>query len=166
MTQETKLKFYTSQETGKLVSFVSVTKAKRLKGVREDSDCKKKIVVLSSDLTDSLKPNVLYNVILTEMKNKKGYVVKSASPVLFETEIDQCIIPKAVYKVSVKFGNKTIFFDPLDGKSDSSRTLQGALKALEVREDIANKELVITDFKEKGLETIRQMEADGYYVKV
>lgn len=72
---------------------------------------------------------------------------------------------KAVYKVSVKFGNKTIFFDPLDGKSDSSRTLQGALKALEVREDIANKELVITDFKEKGLETIRQMEADGYYVK-
>ena len=51
MTQETKLKFYTSQETGKLVSFVSVTKAKRLKGVREDSDCKKKIVVLSSDLT-------------------------------------------------------------------------------------------------------------------
>lgn len=156
MTQETKLKFYTSQETGKLVSFVSVTKAKRLKGVREDSDCKKKIVVLSSDLTDSLKPNVLYNVILTEMKNKKGYVVKSASPVLFEAEIDQCIIPKAVYKVSVKFGNKTIFFDPLDGKSDSSRT---------VREDIANKELVITDFKEKGLETIRQMEADGYYVK-
>lgn len=84
MTQETKLKFYTSQETGKLVSFVSVTKANRLKGVREDSDCKKKIVVLSSDLTDSLKPNVLYNVILTEMKNKKGYVVKSASPVLFE----------------------------------------------------------------------------------
>ncbi|MFS2368539.1 hypothetical protein AAH158_10905, partial [Parabacteroides merdae] len=82
------------------------------------------------------------------MKNKKGYVVKSASPVLFEAEIDQCIIPKAVYKVSVKFGNKTIFFDPLDGKSDSSRTLQGALKALEVREDIANKELVITDFKE------------------
>ena len=162
MTQETKLKFYTSQETGKLVSFVSVTKAKRLKGVREDSDCKKKIVVLSSDLTDSLKPNVLYNVILTEMKNKKGYVVKSASPVLFEAEIDQCIIPKAVYKVSVKCGNKTIFFD---GKSDSSRTLQGALKALEVREDIANKELVITDFKEKGLETIRQMEADGYYVK-
>lgn len=114
---------------------------------------------------NSLKPNVLYNVILTEMKNKKGYVVKSASPVLFEAEIDQCIIPKAVYKVSVKFGNKTIFFDPLDGKSDSSRTLQGALKALEVREDIANKELVITDFKEKGLETIRQMEADGYYVK-
>lgn len=42
MTQETKLKFYTSQETGKLVSFVSVTKANRLKGVREDSDCKKK----------------------------------------------------------------------------------------------------------------------------
>ena len=39
------------------------------------------------------------------------------------------------------------------------------MKALEVREDIANKELVITDFKEKGLETIRQMEADGYYVK-
>ena len=89
MTQETKLKFYTSQETGKLVSFVSVTKAKRLKGVRDDSDCKKKIVVLSSDLTDSLKPNVLYNVILTEMKNKKGYVVKSATPVLFEAEIAQ-----------------------------------------------------------------------------
>lgn len=165
MTQETKLKFYTSQETGKLVSFVSVTKAKRLKGVREDSDCKKKIVVLSSDLTDSLKPNVLYDVTLAEMRNKKGYVVKSASPVLFEAKIDQCIISKVVYKVSAKFGNKTIFFDPLDGKSDSSRTLQGALKALEARDDIANKELVITDFKERGLEIICQMNADGYYIK-
>ena len=100
MTQETKLKFYTSQETGKLVGFVSVTKTKRLKGVREDSDCKKKIVVLSSDLTDSLKPNVLYNVILAEMKNKKGYVVKSASPVLFEAEIDQCYTKGGIQSIS------------------------------------------------------------------
>lgn len=109
MTQETKLKFYTSQETGKLVSFVSVTKAKRLKGVREDSDCKKKIVVLSSDLTDSLKPNVLYNVILTEMKNKKGYVVKSASPVLFEAEIDQCIIPRRYTRYRLSSVTKQYF---------------------------------------------------------
>ena len=32
-------------------------------------------------------------------------------------------------------------------------------------ERFAAREKIIEDFKEKGLETIRQMEADGYYVK-
>lgn len=44
MTLKTKLKFYISNETGKLVSFVSITKTNKLKGVREDSNCKKKSV--------------------------------------------------------------------------------------------------------------------------
>mgnify|MGYP000124314191 CR=1 FL=1 len=161
LTQTTKLKFYTSETTGQLISFVYITKTGLLKGVREDSDRNKKIVVLSPELKDSLKPNVLYDVELADMRSGKGYIVKSATPVLFQASVNKRIIPRKVYKVSAKFGNKAIFFDPLGGKSDSSRTLQGALKALEAREDIADKELVIADFKEKCLELLRRMKEDG-----
>lgn len=160
---ETKLKFYTSTTSGKLVSFVRETRTDKLKGVREDSDCKKKICVLSSDLVGAIIPNTLYDVQLIEMKSKKGYVAISASPVLFNAKIEDCVIPKAIYKVSATFGNKTIFFDPLDGKSESSRTLNGALKELESRNDIADKELVIANFKEKGNSIIQTMQSDGYY---
>lgn len=165
MTLKTKLKFYISNETGKLVSFVSITKTNKLKGVREDSNCKKKICVLSSDLAGTILPNTLYNVGLVEMRSGKGYIVVSADPVLFDAKIEDCVIPKVIYKVSAKFGNKTIFFDPIDGESESSRTLEGALKVLEERNDIADKELVIADFKERGVAIIRKMQNDGYYVK-
>lgn len=165
MILETKLKFYTSPESGKLVSFVSITKTKKLKGVREDSNYKKKICVLSSDLVGTILPNTLYNVSLTEMRNGKGYIAISANPVLFETKIEDCVVPKVIYKVTAKFGNKTIFFDPVDGSTPASKTLEGALTALEKRNDIADKELVIANFKEKGVAIIRKMKADGYYVK-
>lgn len=165
MILETKLKFYTSPETGKLISFVSITKNQKLKGVREDSDYKKKICVLSPYLVGVVVPKTLYDVSLVEMQNGKGYIVVSADPFLFEAKIKECVIPKAIYKLSAEFGNKKIFFDPLEGSTPSSKTLDGALKALACRNDIKDKELVIVNFKEKGLAIIRKMKADGYYVK-
>ena len=99
------------------------SKTRQLKGVREDSRYGKQICVLSEDLKGTIEPNVLYSVELKPMHKSKGYVVVAATPVRFPAVVETVIIPKTLYKVTVTFGNKTIYLDPKDGKSAMSRTL-------------------------------------------
>ena len=61
------------------------------------------------------------------MHKAKGYVV----------------VAKTLYKVTVSFGNKTIYLAPKDGKSAMNRTLDGVLPVLKERKDIENHEEVI-----------------------
>ncbi len=161
--EATQIKFAKSEQTGELIGFVSRhSKTKKLKGVREDSRFGKKICVLSEDLKGTIKPNVLYNVELKQMHQRNGYVVVSACPVLFTARVETVIVPKAVYQVSVTFGNKTVYFDPKDGKSSSSRTISGVLKVLMARHDLADQQTVVEEFKRSAYDLIRRMEADGY----
>ena len=51
------------------------------------------------------------------MHKAKGYVVVAATPVQFPATVETIIVPKTLYKVTVSFGNKTIYLDPKDGKS-------------------------------------------------
>ena len=69
---------------------------------------------------------------------------------------------QSVGKVTVSFGNKTIYLDPKDGKSAMSRTLDGVLPVLKERKDIENHEEVIADFIKQTQELIRRFEQDGY----
>lgn len=164
-TEKTKLKFIKSEESGELISFISKNlKTGKLKGVRESSEYSKKICVLANSLKGTVEPNVLYDVEVKGMKSGNGYVCVSATPKLFVAEVEGTIISKVVYKVCVAFGNKKIYYDPIDGKSPSSRTINGVLEVLNGRNDIRDKEMVIEDFKKQAESLKRRLLSDGYIV--
>ena len=96
------------------------------------------------------------------MHRQHGYVVVAATPVLFKAAIETIIVPKTIYQVTVTFGNKKIFFDPKDGKSFNSRTIEGVVGVLENRPDIADKEQVLATFRKQAQALVRNMETDGY----
>ena len=156
MTETTQLKFVKSERTGELVGFVSKTKDNVLKGVRE----------VSEELKGSVLPNILYEVELKPMHSgKNGYVVTAATRVVFSATVESYIVPGKKYQVLVHFGGKTVYFDPLQGKTSSSRTKEGVLAALNKRNDIADQNIVISDFIDRADELIHQMKEDGYNVR-
>ncbi|KAA6302794.1 MAG: hypothetical protein EZS26_000964 [Candidatus Ordinivivax streblomastigis] len=165
--EQSQLKFAKSEASGELIGFVSRhSKTKKLKGVRENSIFGKKICVLSKDLKGAILPNILYHVELKLMHQGNGYVVVSAIPVLFKAHIETIIIPKSIYQVNIVFGNKTIYFDPKDGKSPSSKTMEGVLEVLSARNDIENRETVIKDFERQAGILLQRMKQDGYYTSL
>lgn len=164
-TEKTQLKFVKSPETGKLVGFVSRTKDNILKGVREESIYRKRICILSEELEVNVHPDTLYDVELKPMHRKNGYVVTSAVRVLFDATVESFIVTGKIYRVIVHFGGKTVYFDPLNGKTPSSRTKAGVLAILNKRNDIADQSGVISDFLDRADEIIRRMREDGYDVR-
>jgi hypothetical protein len=165
--EKSQLKFAKSEKTGELIGFVSRhCKTKKLKGVRENSIFGKKICVLSEELKGTIIPNILYNVELKSMHQGNGYVVVSATPVLFKAHIATIIVPKSIYQVNIAFGNKTIYFDPKDGKSPSSKTMEGVLEVLSARKDIEDRETVIKDFEKQAGILLQRMKQDGYYISL
>lgn len=163
MSEKSQLKFAKSESTGELIGFVSRhSKTRKLMGVREDSRFGKQICVLSEELKGKVEPNTLYAVELKPMHKANGYVVVEASPVLFQAQVEVEIIPKVLYQVTVTFGNKKIFFNPKDGKSPMSRTVEGVLSILKARRDVEHQEEVIQDFLRQAKALIRRMETDGF----
>jgi hypothetical protein len=161
--EKSQLKFAKSEKTGELIGFVSRhAKTKKLKGVREDSIFGKKICLLSEELKEKIVPNILYNVDLKAMHKSNGYVVVSANPILFKARVETIVVPKSAYQIHITFGNKTVYFDPIAGRSPSSRTAQGVLELLDNRCDIEDKETVIENFKKQVSDLIQCMEKDGY----
>lgn len=164
---KTELKFKKSDRTGSWVGFVSVnTKTGYIKGVREDSDEPKKVCVVTRELSSMIEADVLYDVQMIPMRNKNaGYIVVVAEPHAFEAKISSTVVKHAVYKVEVKFGNKTVFFDPKDGKKESTRTVGGVVKYLEHRMDIRDIVQVIDQFQLAANAVLTAYKNDGYYVK-
>lgn len=161
--ERTQLKFAISKESGELVGFVSRHhKSKKLMGVREDSYHGKKICLISEELKGIIKPDKLYAVQLKPMHNRSGYVVISAQLLLFTAQVETIIIPRKTYQVTVSFGNKVIYFDPLCGASPSSRTISRVIRLLRLREDIDNVEGVIDNLILQAQRLTEQMERDGY----
>lgn len=161
---KTKLKFKRSEKTGTLIGFVTKTHEGKIKGVRESEDCKKKICVLSKDIRIDIEENVLYDVTLFPMHDKDGYIVSFATPSMFTATIESSVVKGSVYKTIVKFGNKQIIFDPMDGRKNSVRSIKGAIDILRNRKDIANSESVISDFMDEAYSVLKRYEADGFYV--
>lgn len=165
---KTKLKFVKSERTGSWVGFVSInTKNGCIKGVREDAKEPKKVCVVTRELTSFIEPGVLYDVELIPMKNQdSGFIVVKAEPHAFEAKISTTVVKNAVYMVEVKFGNKAIIFDPLDGRKDSVRTIDGVIEVLQYRKDIKNLLDVIDDFRRAANTVQTAFQNDGHYVIV
>lgn len=161
--EKSQIKFAESEETGEIIGFVSRhSKTKKLKGVRESSHYGKKICVLSEDLKGRIVPNVLYDVELKQMHNQNGYVVVSAMPVKFKGQL-KTTMSKDICQVTITFGNKTIYFDPVGGKSSSSKTIEGVVEILRERQDIADLDSTIKEFETQANELIAKMQKDGYH---
>lgn len=162
----TKLKFVKSEDTGAYIGFVSQNmKTGRIVGVRQDSEYPKKICIIDKKLSCQVVPNILYDVTLIPMKEKNGYIAIEITPVSFEATIETNYVPKAIYQVEIKFGNKTILFDPLDGKKESVRTVTGVREILEKRMDIQNIQQVVEDFMEAAGSLMKRYESDGIALK-
>lgn len=144
---KTKLRFVVSRETGKKVAFVSTSgSGKHLRGVAESEDMPKKVCVVGHEVSEIIVPGVLYDVEMTRMKNKKGYVVLKAVPCQYEAKIESCTSPQALYQVIVSFGNREIVFDPFRGRKPSMRTIEGVIGLLSQRKDIKDLPEVIEEF--------------------
>lgn len=162
--EKTQLKFAVSEATGKLIGFVSRhSKTRQLRGVREDSHYKKKICVLSEELAGQIRPNILYSVELKAMHNSHGFVVVAASPVLFRPSIETVLTPAGTYRIVISFGNKTVYFDPVHGKSYTSKTLSGVIALLRKRTDIEDLDRVIERFKAEAEKLKHLMIDAGVY---
>ncbi|MBF0648749.1 hypothetical protein IR083_07945 [Dysgonomonas sp. GY75] len=145
--EKSQIKFVVSDTTGELIGFIfRHPKTKKLIGVREDSKYRKKICVLSEHLKGTVVPNVLYNVELKEMHRGQGYVVVEANRMLFKVQFETIIKQNEAYQVNINFGIKTIYFDPVNGKSRLSRTKSGVIEVIASRNDIEDIPLVIEEF--------------------
>ena len=155
---KTSLKFQRSDRDK--VTFVSYVRKERgsWKGCHENEGCKKKIVLADIELAKGLLENVLYDTILVPMKECMGFVAISAEPVKFVARINT-IIDDDKYMVEVKFGHKTIVFDPTS-PMDNRRSIDGIIKTLLKRIDIKNPEQVICDFKESAEIVMAYYKAD------
>jgi hypothetical protein len=160
--EKTRLKFAESPQTGEIIGFVSRnSKTKLLRGVAEASHYGKKVCVLSADLKGAIEQGVLYDVELKPMRLGNGYVVVSAQRTLFEAEFETVAIPGTAYQIKITFGHKTIWFDPIGGKSASSTTVDGVLGVIASREDIFDKEAVMERFRCEAAALLAAMDRDG-----
>lgn len=163
---KTKLKFIKSDRSQSWVGFVSInTRNGRIKGVREDEKEHKKVCVVTHELAPIIEPGILYDVEMIPMKKAEaGFIVVKAEPHAFEAKIIVTVVKNAVYTVEVKFGNKVIKYDPLDGRKDTVRTIEGVTSVLRSRNDIKNLLQVIDDFQKSANIVLATFENDGYYV--
>ncbi|WP_195639712.1 hypothetical protein [Bacteroides stercoris] len=163
---KTKLKFTKSTVSGSWVGFISInTKTGKIKGVREDAEEPKCVCIASRELEAVIEPDVLYDVQMIPMtNNRRGFIVVAAEPHAFEAKITSTVVKNAIYKVEVKFGNKTIIYDPMDGERFSIRTISGVIKQLAKRKDIKNLLLVIEDFRKAANIVLTVFQNDGHYV--
>lgn len=159
---ETKLKFSVSGKTGQVVGFVKRDPSGKIYGVKENDQIPKSIVVLADNIKDRIEIGVLYNVELKPMKSKLGYVATQATPTQFEAKLRTFSVPKTLYQIRISFGNKTITYDPLDGKDERYSTIECIVRTLKNRKDIGNKEEIIKTFQEEAQELFKKIVEDGY----
>lgn len=157
----TKLKFVKSDQTGAIISFVSQNpKTGRICGVRQDSEYPKKICILDKMLASEILLNVLYDCTLIPMTERNGYVVIAAEPVQFKATVTKTYVKNNIYLVEVKFGNKTIRFDPFNGRKESIKSLPACKAILERRVDVKNILQVVEDFDTAANEILALLEND------
>lgn len=163
---KTKLKFTRSERSGAWVGFVAINPVNGyMRGVKEDEKTLKMVCVVSREIEDTIEEGILYDVEMIPMCNKKsGYIVIKAKPHLFAAHMESTVIKHAVYQLTVKFGNKTITYDPKDGKQHSVRTIEGVVEVLRARKDVLCLNQVIEDFIKSANLLYSVYQNDGYYV--
>lgn len=157
----TKMKFVKSESTGFTVGFVSRNpKTGMWRGVREDSAFPKKVCVLDKKLVPFTILNRLYDVAMIPMRNGDGYVVIEAVPVVFAVKVNSTHVPRLIYRVEARFGEKTIIFDPMEGQRASVRNLWGAVEALSKRTDVKDLSQAVEEFTAAAKDMLDLYEAE------
>lgn len=168
----TKLKFIKSERNGALISFISQNpKNGVIAGVRQDCPYPKKIVIIDREVANELMVNMLYDCTLipmTETLNEKtgqmhipGYIAIEAKPVQFKAKIETQYRKGRKYAVTVKFGNKTIRFDPFNGQKESVKSLNAVRAVLEKRCDVRDLMQVVEDFNIAANSILELMRQDN-----
>lgn len=141
---KTNIKF-TENERGVFQGFVTKNEHGSWRGCREDADVSKKIVLLDPrQVPITIKDNMLYQCTLTPMQSDCGFIALTAKLVQFEAKTET-IVHDNVYKVIVKFGNKTITYDPTS-KISKRNDIQGIANLLRNREDLKYANAVAEEF--------------------
>lgn len=157
----TKMKFIKSASTGFTVGFVSRNpKTGMWRGVRQDSTFPKKVCVLDKKLIPYTLLNKLYDVAMIPMRNGDGYVVVEAVPVVFSVKVNSTHVPKLIYRVEAKFGEKTIIFDPMEGHRASVRNMWGAVEALSKRTDVKDLPQAVEEFTNAAKDMLELYETE------
>ncbi|MFR9514436.1 MAG: hypothetical protein SNH64_03755 [Rikenellaceae bacterium] len=95
------------------------------------------------------------------MHNGTGYVIVKAELIQFEALLQMSYTPQKRYRIIITFGNKRVYFDPIDGKTSSSRTVEGVCAVLSERSEISNKEKILSDFMVEAIRLLDRMAMDG-----
>lgn len=163
---KTKIKFERHQETQAMIGFVSYSNSQhKWVGVRREANTPKVICLLDKRLALEAKENVLYDVTLVPMVGKRGFVAIRADITQFNAKVSSCYVKKAIYQVDLRYGNRVIKFDPLDGKKDSIKMADKCLSYVDGLMDIANKAEVYRQFREAVEEIQRLFENDFFFFK-
>lgn len=128
---------------GKVYGFVT-KKGGHWMGCRDVDDCKKKIVFVDHSVSKDIQENVPYNVTLIPMHSEQGFIVMAATQVKFEAKIITRM-SKGIFKVMVKFGIKTIVYDP-SSKLDKYNNINDIADHIRHRADLRDPIQVAEDF--------------------
>lgn len=124
--------------------YALVTKSKgSWKGCYE-SEQKKKIVFAAQQIEQDIVPGVLYCCSLIPMREKHGFIAKSASIVKFKAVVST-VCRKGTFMVNVKFGNKVFIYDP-SSKEHRRNNIQAIAEKLRWRIDLENAPCVAEEF--------------------
>ena len=145
-----RLRFMKSEKTGYIVGFVSQNPVTGIwHGVPEDKPYPKKICVLDRSLVPYILLKKLYDVEMVPMRDKDGFVAKTANPVSYPAKIVCSHIPGMLYHVEAVFGGKRIIFDPSETDDRSVCEMERAIEKLRMRTDVENLEQAVEEFIEE-----------------
>lgn len=138
------IKFTKNKQSGFLAGYVTKQNGS-WKGCRADDPRNKKIVLPGQEVKSGLMENVLYRTKVIPMKEKDGFVAIKVEPVQFDARIETVFIGKK-YRIEVRFGNKTLVYDPFCKKNQQRSDMAKFRKTLESRPDIKDLQQVVDDF--------------------
>lgn len=142
----TLIKFSYDSNTKTHLAFVTKLGAgKPWKGCRENAKTKKKIVIPSKEIASTVQDNTLYHAELIPMNNDQGFIATKLEIQKFPAVIETTVSPTR-FKCELKFGNKTIIYDPQKGRQESRKLLPNVMELVRQRVDIENKDKVMEDF--------------------
>ncbi len=95
------------------------------------------------------------------MHSGNGYVIVDITIKEFPAHIVMQARPEELYVVTITFGGKVVYFDPINGRTPSSNTVEGVVKLLRGRCDLANREEVIEEFLSKARILLARMSEDN-----
>lgn len=135
---------------GKIFGFVTKSNG-HWKGCRDTDDCKKKIVFVDPSISKNIIDNMPYNVSLIPMRSGTGFIAMAASPVQFEAKIITKV-KKNTFMVFVKFGMKTITYDPSSNQAKYNN-INNIAENLRHRIDLLDAAGVAEDFVDAAFMT-------------